>query len=227
LKKLLLLHGALGASSQFASLGEKLRANFDIHTLDFRGHGGLDLPSEPFSIKLFSKDVLNYLGSNNLDSINIFGYSMGGYVAIYLARHFTSRIGKIFTLGTKFKWDEDTASKEIRMIDPAKIKEKVPQFYDELVKRHNGRSVDLILKKTAEMMVNLGSSSELKRDDYGVIQNHITIGIGDKDKMVTMEESVDVYSRLPNGRLSVLEDTPHQLEGVDADMLAGEIRDFF
>ena len=43
---------------------------------------------------------------------DIFGYSMGGYVALHAARRHPERIGSIMTLGTKFAWDTPTAEKE-------------------------------------------------------------------------------------------------------------------
>ena len=87
MKHLLLLHGALGSLEQFDELETRLSKKFIVHTLNFSGHGGLPIPEEGFSIELFAKDVLNYLNNKKIDSINIFGYSMGGYVALYLAVH--------------------------------------------------------------------------------------------------------------------------------------------
>ena len=38
-QKLLLLHGALGSKEQFTALNEQLSSEFEVHTLDFEGHG--------------------------------------------------------------------------------------------------------------------------------------------------------------------------------------------
>jgi pimeloyl-ACP methyl ester carboxylesterase len=88
---LLLLHGALGASSQFAQLIPLLDDDFELHTLDFEGHGGRKfafgsseispMPRRPFSMEGFVKNVLDYLERQSIDQTHIFGYSMGGYVA--------------------------------------------------------------------------------------------------------------------------------------------------
>jgi pimeloyl-ACP methyl ester carboxylesterase len=53
------------------------------------------------------------------------------------------------------------------------------------------------------------------------------VGVGDRDKMVTIEETLAAYRRLPNGRFIVLPDTPHPLEKVSPGRLAREIGDFF
>ncbi|CAF3356859.1 unnamed protein product, partial [Rotaria sp. Silwood2] len=39
---------------------------------------------DKFSIELFADDVVTYLEKNNLENIDVFGYSMGGYVAFSL-----------------------------------------------------------------------------------------------------------------------------------------------
>jgi len=227
LNNLLLLHGALGAKSQFRALEDKLNTGFSIHSLNFSGHGGEQLPSESFSIRLFANDVLVYLEKNKIEKINIFGYSMGGYVGVYLAKHFPDRTGKVFTLGTKFRWDEDTSAREVKMLDPAKMKEKIPQFYDELVKRHAPQNIEAIMQKTGEMMTNLGFDNDLKPEDYSTIQHEIMVGVGDRDKMVTFDETVEVYKKLPKGAMIAMPNTPHPLEGVDAEKLACEIKRFF
>ena len=45
-------------------------------------------------------------------------------------------IQKVFTLATKFEWTPDIAQKEIKMLDAAKIAEKIPAFAQLLEKRH-------------------------------------------------------------------------------------------
>ena len=140
---------------------------------------------------------------------------MGGYTALYLAGHYPERIGKILTVATKFHWDEEISAREIKMLDAAKMKEKIPHFYNELEKRHAPQNIEAILHKTREMMINLGKDNELKPGDFELIKHETIVGIGDRDKMVTLAETVVVYKKLPNGRLLVLPDTPHPFERID------------
>lgn len=222
---ILMLHGALGSKKQFSALEKILSEKFNVYSLDFTGHGGNKIPDEPFSIRMFSDNILGWLNHNGIDKINIFGYSMGGYAALYLAKRNPERIGKIFTLATKFEWNEEIASREVKMLDAAKIKEKVPKFAEELKQRH-GKDWEKVLEKTADMMINLGKQIELTEEDIASIENEILIGVGDSDKMVTLEESINVYRRLKNGKLIVLPDTPHPLEQVNFKSLGKEIEFF-
>jgi pimeloyl-ACP methyl ester carboxylesterase len=227
MKNILLLHGALGAKSQFAELEKRLSLDFNVHLLNFSGHGGEPIKETPFSMKYFAEDVINYLDTYGIDNIDIFGYSMGGYVSVYLARHFPDRIGKVFTFGTKYRWNEEISEREVKMLDAQKIREKIPQFYEELSKRHSPQSIETILERTGEMMLNLGKNNELKSEDFCLIRHEIMAGIGDRDKMVTLEETAEVYKALPNGRLLVLPGTPHPFEQINIDRLSWEINSFF
>jgi esterase/lipase len=127
MKQLLVLHGALGAQQQFEELKTLLESQFTVHTLNFEGHGGRT-SNAPFSMDLFVENVRDYLQENNLSSCSVFGYSMGGYVALKFAAKFPGTVNEIVTLGTKFGWSPEIALKETAMLNPEKIEEKVPKF---------------------------------------------------------------------------------------------------
>ena len=98
---LILLHGAIGSSEQLKPLELKLSANFIVHNLDLPGHGGQEMPPE-FNIKFFTSWVSRYCEQRNLKKISVFGYSMGGYVGMYMARQYPSLVNRLATLATKF-----------------------------------------------------------------------------------------------------------------------------
>src|SRR5687768_6245802 len=105
MRQLLLLHGAIGSSEQLKPLADNLSKDFHVHLFDFPGHGGKPLPAG-FSIQFFAESVVEYLNKNNLLKVSVFGYSMGGYVAMYLAKHYPLLIDHVITLATKFEWNE-------------------------------------------------------------------------------------------------------------------------
>ncbi|MEZ5015862.1 MAG: alpha/beta fold hydrolase [Flavipsychrobacter sp.] len=227
MQPILLLHGAIGASDQLLPLKEILADSYNVHTLDFSGHGGQPFPQEPFSIGLFAKEVVDYLDKEQIQSIDIFGYSMGGYVALYMAKHYPDRVGKIVTLATKFYWDVPTAEKESKMMNALVIKEKVPAFAATLAKRHAPNSWEEVLEKTKEMLQGLGEQNAMSIEDYKLVNNFVLILIGDKDKMVTLEETLDVYKNLPNAHMGVLPNTQHPIEQVDIGFLGLMIKKHF
>jgi pimeloyl-ACP methyl ester carboxylesterase len=227
LDKLLLLHGAIGSSVQLEPLAERLKDSYSTYLLNFSGHGGKPITEAPYSIEMFADDVIYLIDKNRFEGLNIFGYSMGGYVALYIARHFPNKINKIFTIATKFNWDEETSAKESKLLNPEKIEEKIPDFAGQLLKRHSPEDWKLVLKKTAEMMLNLGKNKALKDEDLSLIENEVLVSAGDRDNMVSIEETVGAFRKLKNGRLLILPDTPHPIERIRVDMLLNEIKYFF
>jgi pimeloyl-ACP methyl ester carboxylesterase len=225
MQHLILLHGAIGGSEQLAPLAEKLKKQFVVHNLNFPGHGGSALPSH-FSISGFAEFVKQYCDRQNIQQACFFGYSMGGYVAMYLASRYPGLTLKIVTLATKFHWDEETASKEVNMLQPEKIEQKLPQFAETLRQRHAPNDWKEVLKKTGSMLVEMGTDSPLKREDLAMLDFPCLVMLGDRDKMVTLEETLDVYKRLPDGQLAVLPATPHPIEGVGAETLLFMLRRF-
>ncbi len=226
MQHLLLLHGAIGAKDQLQPLCEALKNDYIVHSLNFSGHGGKPMP-EIFSIEFFANDILNYLEENNIERINILGYSMGGYVAMYFAKHYPEKVNKIFTLATKFLWTPEIAQRETEMLNPDKIEEKLPLFARTLEQRHLPNDWKIILKKTADMMRELGNMDRLQMTTFISIEKKILIGIGDKDTMVTLEESIDMYRKLKNASLIVLPDTTHPIEKNSIQRLTYEAKHFF
>jgi pimeloyl-ACP methyl ester carboxylesterase len=224
---LLLLHGALGTSTQFNPLISLLKDKYDVHILDFEGHGSSPPKNRPFRSKHFAENVLDYMKMNAVKAVDIFGHSMGGHIGLYLARFFPERVKRVFTLGTKFLWTPEIAEKENAFLDPNKIKEKVPQYAIELQRRHTASGYERILEKIREMNVSVGQKNVLKDEDIQKINKKVRIGMGDQDYMVSIEESVSVYRLLQKGELQIFPDTPHPLENVSLSNLTHSIFDFF
>lgn len=218
--QILLLHGAIGAKDQFTSLAALLQDRFAVHTLDFYGHGGQPIPDEPFSITLFSKQVLDYLDQHSIKRVHIFGYSLGGYVGMYIAKHYPERINQLITLATKFYWDEPVAAKEIPQLNAGLIEQKLPAFAEQLRQRHQPQDWKLVLEKTKELLLNLGKNNALHLSDYTDIQTRCLILLGDRDKMVSLEETESVYVHLPLAQFGILPGTAHPLEQVDMSLLS-------
>jgi len=215
------LHGAIGSSAQLKSLREELSHTLtSVYVFDFVGHGGKSLPEEPFSIALFANDLLRWMDEAQIQKADFLGYSMGGYVALYIARHYPERVGKIMTIATKFAWDIPTAEKEVKMLDPEKIIAKVPKFAATLEQRHSPVRWEEVLLMTAHLMKDLGSNPEMKDEDFAAVDHRVQVCVGDRDTMVSIEETTHVYRLMKNARFTVFPGTPHPIEQMNAGMIA-------
>ncbi|MBV8328528.1 alpha/beta hydrolase [Chryseobacterium sp.] len=222
---LILLHGALGHSDIFNPYREKLSSYFTIHTPLFSGHGGTELPAGGISIEKYTQELTDYCNNNNLKDVFILGHSMGGYIALCYALKNPDTINSIITLGTKFDWSEEQALKESKMLNPDIILDKVPQ-YAKLLESQHGSTWKHLLPAIADLMIDLGKKPPLK-DNLASIITPVQIMVGDKDNMVTIEESAHTYRNLPNAKLAVLPDTKHPMDKVRPTLLLDIIKDFW
>lgn len=84
-KPLLILHGFLGMSDNWKTLGTQYAENgFQAHLIDQRNHGK-SFHSEDFNYDLLSNDLKRYMTYHDLDKACIIGHSMGGKTAMQFA----------------------------------------------------------------------------------------------------------------------------------------------
>ena len=211
---LILLHGALGSMEQFS-----------VHVFNFSGHGGKRIET-PFSIEQFVDNTSTYLDQHQIKSTHIFGYSMGGYVALQLARDHPGKIEKIMTLGTKFNWTPESAENEVRMLVPEVIESKIPKFAETLKNRHHPEDWKKVMRETTKMMIELGNGRAMKEADFNKIQNETMICLGSDDHMVTRDESEKVVRYLKKGHFELIEGVKHPVETVNKIELCQLIKNF-
>ena len=226
MKHIMLLHGAIGAARQLEPLADLLQQEYHVHLVNLPGHGGMAFPSDGFTMDGFADAVLHYADDNNIPQFSFFGYSMGGYVAMVFAQRFPGRVEKIITLATKFYWDEGVAAKEIAMLQPDIIDKKIPAFAKDLAERHAPLDWKEQLSYTKDLLMSLGKNNRLTLADHKEITTPCLLMLGDRDKMVTLGETVDVYTALPAGAMAVLPQTPHPIEKIDLQLLRFHIEQF-
>lgn len=225
MQTIVLLHGAVGAASQLKPLADALSKDYTVHYFNFKGHGGEPVPDEPFSIEMFAQQVLDYFEQHQLQSPIVFGYSLGGYVGMYIARHYPGKISRLITLATKYEWSPEIAARERKNFDAEKVEVKVPAFAAQLAKMHAPGDWKAIFSKVAELLTLLGNRNALTMEDYPQIDIPVLVMVGDRDRMVSIEETTGVYRALPaaTARLCVLPGTPHPLEQVNLNQILYQI----
>ncbi len=101
---LLILHGFLGMSDNWKTLGTQYAAKgFQVHLLDLRNHGR-SFHSDTFNYDVMTQDILDYCRDKNLQNSDIIGHSMGGKVAMLLATQHPDLIHKLIVgdIGPKY-----------------------------------------------------------------------------------------------------------------------------
>lgn len=81
---LVILHGLLGASRNWTTIGRALQKRFDVHALDLRNHGQSP-HTETMRWSELVADVKRYLQVAGLDEVCLMGHSLGGKIAMKFA----------------------------------------------------------------------------------------------------------------------------------------------
>ncbi len=222
---IILLHGALGTSNQLKPLAERFESEQPVHLMNFEGHGSESIPDRSFRMEHFVENVIDFMDQHTIEKADFFGYSMGGYVAMMLAKDHPDRVGKIATLGTVLKWSSEVAEREVKFLNTDKIREKVPAFAEELENRHPA-GWEAVASKTKNLLLDLGKNPRISDSEWSSISHKVRIHTGDRDATAGIEQSLDVCKKLPNGELMVLPDTPHPIEKCNLELLVYSLQDF-
>jgi len=94
---LILLHGLLGSSRNWQTVGRDLSAHFHVYALDLRNHGSSPHADE-MSYDVLVADVLAWLDLNGLASVTLLGHSLGGKVAMSLACRHPERVERLIVV---------------------------------------------------------------------------------------------------------------------------------
>jgi pimeloyl-ACP methyl ester carboxylesterase len=223
---LVLLHGALGSAAQLAPLAAALAPRFDCHAIDFMGHGASPLTG-PLSVERLVEQVAEFVRARGLAPAALFGYSLGGYVALQLAATQPELVRAVATLGTKLEWTPKAAERMNAMADPATMEARVPKFAAALKTAHPATGWERVCAETRDMLTTLGEVPLLTRASYTGIAQPARLIVGDRDDTVTLTETIAAYGAIPNAELEVLPKTGHPIARVDVARLSTSLASFF
>ncbi|MBM1106061.1 alpha/beta fold hydrolase [Aurantibacter crassamenti] len=94
-KPLIILHGFLGMSDNWKTLGSKYaEEGFQVHLVDQRNHGK-SFWSDEFNYEILAADIVDYMTHHQIEKAYIIGHSMGGKTAMQLACVNSERVEKL------------------------------------------------------------------------------------------------------------------------------------
>lgn len=207
------MHGALGTGETLRPICEALPASFHGHLFTFQGHGGKHL-YRPFSIEGFADEVAEYLNSQHTTKALVFGYSMGGYVALKLAKKNPGLLRGIITLGSKFDWNPAFTAAETAKLNARVLEEKAPAFAEHLKQLH-GKDWVALLEHSASLMKDLQAQASGFIEDLSQLDLPVWITRGEQDRMVSSEESLMLARHIKGARYVELSDSGHRLESLN------------
>lgn len=218
MRNLVFLHGALGCKKHWLPVTDALRREYQVHELDFPGHGSAISNDSLLEFNTLVHFVESYCIEKQLEDFSIIGYSLGGYVGMQLAINKLKGLSSLITIATKVLWSEEIAEKEIGNINTSTLQVIIPKLESE-----HGDNWPNLLDNTHSILKTIGQNPISLKDVESILIPVFMLR-GEKDKMVTELETVEMVSRIQNGKYIELQAQGHLLERMDTDILLEQIK---
>ena len=215
---LILLPGLLGTiESHWRRFIPDFARHFHVIAADLRGHGKTNNPSQTIRLHTLVADLFSLYESLEIDSANICGYSLGGYVGLAFGIQHPGRVRSLLMHATKFFWTPDAVASTMNDLDAEKILLNVPKWAEQLRQDHssaNGEEGWKSLLVSAREFIETLPAEGLTEQAVRLADFPILVSAGDSDEMISRNEADRLSSILPNARLNILANTRHPMQCV-------------
>lgn len=216
---IVVLHGANSAASEMAPLVEMLRAHGVVHAPDLMGHGGREIP-EALSMRDMAADVVGWMGRQGLARAIVVGYSLGGTLALYLARHHARHVIAVCGLAPKYVFDRATVEHWSHLVQPERLGRPGNPRTQQLVRAHAPRDWVEVARANHRFFEALGREAPLTEEDLGAIGVPVLLVSGDRDPIVPWKEVLALGRLVPGSKVAMFYGLAHPLGVVPVLALA-------
>jgi len=226
-KPLLILHGFLGMSDNWKTLGSQYsEEGFQVHLIDQRNHGK-SFWSDDFNYDILAKDLVDYIENHRLEKVLIIGHSMGGKTAMQFACSYSELLEKLIIadIAPKFypphhqnivdalnllKLDELALRSEAETELQKHLNEPgVRQFllknlyWEEKGKLRWRFNLNVLSKKMEEIGENIESGS--------IFEGPTLFLRGDRSEYIIASDETEIKYHFPNAKVQTIENAGHWL----------------
>jgi pimeloyl-ACP methyl ester carboxylesterase len=227
-RPLVLLHGGLMTIDlSFGGLRPALAADRQVIATELQGHGRTADIDRDIDLRFLAGDVAALLDHLGIGQADVFGFSLGGGVALQLALDHPDRVGRIILASVSYAPDGFHAE----ISDPAQhaTSTRMPTAEDFGQMREAYQRLapdpghfDVFAAKTSQAAGNLkGWTAE----ELGRVGAPTLLVFGDHD-FIRLEHAVEMQGLIPGAQLAVLPGTTHMGVLRRADLILPLVRDF-
>ncbi len=205
-----------------------LASKHHVIVFDNRGVGGSG-GSTPKTVEEMARDAVAFIGALGFSKVDLFGFSLGGFVAQVIAQQQPGLVRKIILAGTGPAGGESIANVGPVLQDAfgkAGATNKHPKHFLFFTQTSNGQAAaDGFLTRLKErtkdldtpvrdetVQAQLAAIQAWGKGDattLGTVQHPVLVVNGDDDVMVPSFNSFELARRLPNAQLSIFPDAGH------------------
>jgi pimeloyl-ACP methyl ester carboxylesterase len=210
-----LIHGLGDNMYTMANFAESMEPSLTTWAADLLGHGERPLP-DLLDIAAASEDLLSCLERSGLERPFLFGYSFGGQIGLYIARHHPDRVRGVCAFGTATAQNEWNLNFALSHYDPDRPRKHPLQ----------GGEKELFRRIHLAFSESRSKPPQLSEDDMRQVQVPVLVLAGDSDPVVQVADPIRLHSLLPNARLMIYPGSAHPERVVPHSLVAQELLRF-
>jgi len=243
LPPLIILHGLMGSSRNWQTLGRELSERYHVFALDLRNHG-TSPHSDEMTYQSMAEDVILWMQSQHIEKAIILGHSMGGKVAMVAACRYPMYISKLLVIDIAPKayyWpahrSEFSAMKKIDLnhiatrLDAEKVLEAdVPSL---ALRKFLVTNLEKTAQGNWQWIVNLDvitkAVDHLESNPLAPAEQYLgptCFIVGGKSNYVKIEDEPAVRSVFPEAQIVTLQEAGHNPHMDSKDAFLKAINDF-
>jgi pimeloyl-ACP methyl ester carboxylesterase len=210
-RSLIVIHGAYMTIEAMGAIIPRLAESRQVIALELQGHGRTgDIANRPLSYEALADDIDALMAHLNIETADIFGYSMGGGVALQVALRHPERVNKLILVSSTCNsqgWYPEMLAAVDYITPEIFVGSPMEAEYQRLAP--NPKNFPMLVTKLTELTKRV---QDVSPDAIRAIQAPTLVMVGDADN-VRLEHALDLY-RLRGGGV------PGDIVGAPASQLA-------
>jgi pimeloyl-ACP methyl ester carboxylesterase len=210
--RMVLIHGMNSAGVEMQPLAEALAPYANARLPDLLGHGGRPIPPS-ISTDAIARDLVEWLDREGIERAVLCGYSLGGTVALYMARHHPQRVRGVIALCTKVVFDTGVLG-HLRHLLARERLERVGGPHAtrarELSRIHAPNTWQAVADMNLGLVASFGQPP-LAEADFRAIAVPVMVVSSNADQLVPWEEAVELARLVPGSHLAMFYGPGHPL----------------
>jgi 3-oxoadipate enol-lactonase len=233
---LVLIYGYIGHSGLWFRQIPILSKKYRVIAFDNRGVGRSDKPDIPYTMAMMAGDIAGLLDIMGIDTAHIFGISMGGMIAQHFALNYPQRVislilgcttcGGVHSIQPK---PESLAA----LFDFERMKRNPEEFVRQVMpfcfsQEFINKNPDIVEKRVAKQLeyptpphgATRQAAAIMGHDTYELlpeIKLPTLVIAGDNDRLIPVENSRILASRIPKAELVIIKGAGHEFFIEDAE----------
>lgn len=232
---LILIHGGtLTGRVNWEAYIPVFSLHFRLIIPDSRGHGRTDNPSRELSYRLMADDMTAFCQALALEKPLICGYSDGGQIALKLGMHYPQLAKGLIVAAASYRFSEACFEvlRGLGFERPGEVNlEQTQQVRPELLTLWQQAHAEVygaeywrtLLKQISRMWL---TPLEYTEEDLKKIIVPTLILFGDRDRLLSVEQAVEMYKMIPNAELAVAPNSGHFFSLENPELFAKICLDF-